>query len=111
MADTEGDGVSAAIARLKESRPPTTDTFTYLTIIDKSLSPGVLPTLLDILQDVELTRDIGWDLVEMLIRVPGSEECLGTIARLGNPREVILKVLEVLEKLKDEEDPSGKFIT
>ncbi|QPH12342.1 hypothetical protein C2857_004481 [Epichloe festucae Fl1] len=85
------------IQRLKESRPPATDKFTYLTIIDKSLSPEVLPTLQDILQDVELTADIGWDLVDMLISVPGSQGCLESIARLGSPREVILKVLQVME--------------
>lgn len=85
------------IQRLKESRPPASDKFTYLTIIDKSLSPEILPTLHEILEDVELANDIGWDLVEMLISVPGSEACLETIARLGNPREVILKVLQVME--------------
>ncbi|KAG6041536.1 hypothetical protein E4U41_003696 [Claviceps citrina] len=85
------------IQRLRESRPPATDKFTYLTIIDKSLSSDILPTLQEILQDVELTGDIGWDLVEMLISVRGSEGCLESIARLGNPREVILKVLQVME--------------
>ncbi|KYK61756.1 DUF1760-domain-containing protein [Drechmeria coniospora] len=83
--------------RLKESRPPATDRFTYLTIMEKSLSPEILPTLEEILEDVELTSDIGWDLVEMLIPLAGSENCLETIARLGNPREVILKVLQVMD--------------
>jgi hypothetical protein len=114
MADT-----AQAIERLKESRPPATDTFTYLTIIEKSLSPDILPALHEILQDAELTKDIGWDLVDMLISVPGSAECLETIAQLGNPREVILKVLEVLEKTmaqaEEDEDADGqaakKFIT
>ncbi|GJN80554.1 hypothetical protein PLIIFM63780_004081 [Purpureocillium lilacinum] len=92
MATTE-----EVVQRLKESRPPATDRFTYLTIIDKSLSPEVLPALQEILEDVELTSDIGWDLVEMLIDVPGSEPCLESIARLGNPREVILKVLQVMD--------------
>ena len=86
------------IRRLNESRPPATDTFTYLTIIEQYLAPDILPALLDILQDANLTKDIGWDLVEMLIDVPGSEACLEAVARLGNPREVILKVLEVLER-------------
>ncbi|KAI6779736.1 uncharacterized protein J7T54_005766 [Emericellopsis cladophorae] len=84
--------------RLHESRPPATDAFTYLTIIEKSLSPEILPVLQDILDDAELTNDIGWDLVDMLISVPGSAECLERIARLGNPREVILKTLEVMDK-------------
>jgi hypothetical protein len=86
------------VQRLRESRPPATDAFTYLTIIEKSLSAEILPALQDILDDTELTNDIGWDLVDMLISVPGSSECLERIARLGNPREVILKVLEVMDK-------------
>ncbi|SPO02820.1 uncharacterized protein DNG_05495 [Cephalotrichum gorgonifer] len=84
--------------RLQESRPPATDTFTYLTVIEQYMSPEILPALHDILQDAALTKDIGWDLVEMLIDVPGGEACLEAVARLGNPREVILKVLEVLER-------------
>ena len=87
-----------AVKRLQESKPPATDSFTYLTIIEQSLSPEVLPALHQVLQDERLTSDIGWDLVEMLVAVPGGEPCLETIARLGNPREVILKVLEVMEK-------------
>lgn len=86
------------VKRLQESRPPATDAATYLTIVEKSLTPEVLPALQEILEDVALTTEIGWDLVEMLINVPGSEECLESIARLGNPREVILKVLDVMEK-------------
>ncbi|KAM5345426.1 hypothetical protein ACJ41O_011288 [Fusarium nematophilum] len=108
--------VDEAIRRLKESRPPTTDAFTYLTIVETNLSPQVLPALQDILEDAELTNDIGWDLVEMLISIPGSEVCLKTIARLGNPREVIIKVLEVLDSNSESAeagDPSAsaKFIT
>jgi hypothetical protein len=86
------------VQRLHESRPPATDVATYLTIVEMSLSPEILPALQEILEDVSLASDIGWDLVEMLIPIPGSEECLESIARLGNPREVILKVLEVMEK-------------
>lgn len=92
------------IQRLKESRPPATDRFTYLTIIDKSMSPEILPALHEILEDVELTSDIGWDLVEMLVHVEGSGQCLESIARLGNPREVILKVLQVMETTTGEGD-------
>lgn len=104
------------VQRLKESRPPATDAFTYLTIIENSISPEVLPAFLDILQDAELTNDIGWDLVEMLISIPGSENCLETIARLGNPREVIIKVLEVLDSNSEtseagDESANAKFIT
>ncbi|KAK1242615.1 hypothetical protein MKX08_005427 [Trichoderma sp. CBMAI-0020] len=86
------------VQRLHESRPPATDVATYLTIVEMSLSPEILPALQEILEDVSLAGEIGWDLVEMLIPIPGSEECLESIARLGNPREVILKVLEVMEK-------------
>ncbi|PKS09961.1 hypothetical protein jhhlp_004584 [Lomentospora prolificans] len=86
------------VRRLQEAKPPATDSFTYLALLDQHMTSELLPELLDILQDAELTKLIGWDLVDMLIDVPGSEECLETVARLGNPREVILKVLEVLEK-------------
>ncbi|KAF5017964.1 hypothetical protein F66182_10073 [Fusarium sp. NRRL 66182] len=108
--------VDEAIQRLKEARPPATDTFTYLTVVETNLSPQVLPTLEDILEDAELTNDIGWDLVEMLISIPGSEGCLETIARLGNPREVIIKVLEVLDSNSESSEAgdasaSAKFIT
>ncbi|KAG5942916.1 hypothetical protein E4U59_000782 [Claviceps monticola] len=96
------------IQRLRDSRPPVTDKFTYLTIIDESISPDILPTLHDILQDVTLTSDIGWDLVEVLISVPGSEGCLESIARLGNPREVILKVLHVMEATSGAERDEGE---
>lgn len=95
MADT-----SKAIEALTESRPPATDRFTYLTIVEKVMSPEILPTLNDILQDAQLTQEIGWDLVDMLVPVQGCEQCLETVARLGNPRETIIKVLEVLEGLQ-----------
>lgn len=108
--------VEEAIKRLQESRPPATDAFTYLTIVETHLSPEALPALHEILEDAELTNDIGWDLVEMLISVPGSETCLETIARLGNPREVIIKVLEVLDSNSESAEAgdasaSAKFIT
>ncbi|KAF5615902.1 hypothetical protein F52700_13198 [Fusarium sp. NRRL 52700] len=108
--------VDEAIARLKESRPPATDALTYLTIVETNLTPEVLPTLEEILEDAELTRDIGWDLVEMLISVPGSQGCLETVARLGNPREVIIKVLEVLDSRAESSEAgdasaSASFIT
>jgi hypothetical protein len=101
------------VQRLLESRPPATDNFTYLTIVEKSLSPEILPDLQEILEDVELTREIGWDLVEMLIPVQGSAACLEAIARLGNPREVILKVLEVMEKTAahEEKDDANRHFT
>ncbi|KAK1535341.1 hypothetical protein CPAR01_08883 [Colletotrichum paranaense] len=105
----------SSLQALRESKPPATDTFTYLTIIGEVLSPEILPDLNEILQDTQLTQDIGWDLVEMLVPVQGSQQCLETIAQLGNPREVILKVLEVLEKTveeaTDEEDDPATTAT
>jgi hypothetical protein len=92
-----------AIEAIREARPPATDRFTYLTIIEANLCREVLPTLNEVLQDAELTQEIGWDLVNNLASLPGAEDCLETVARLGNPREVILKVLETLELLGEGE--------
>lgn len=94
------DAASKSIEALLEARPPATDRFTYLTLIEEHLSPDVLSTLHVVLQDAPLTQELGWDLVDMLVPLlPASEACLDDVARLGNPREVILKVLEVLERL------------
>ncbi|KAI5863335.1 DUF1760-domain-containing protein [Durotheca rogersii] len=89
------------------------DRFTYLTILQYHVtSPEVLPTLNEVLQDAELTQEIGWDLVQMLLDVEGSEACLETVARLGNPREVVIKVMEALAGLtvawQDEDDVDGE---
>lgn len=104
---------SDIIRTLTDSRPPATDRFTYLTIVEHLMAPDILPTLNDILQDARLTQDIGWDLVAMLVPVQGCEPCLETVARLGNPRETILKVLEVMEALQDDaaddDDPENGF--
>lgn len=108
MASTED-----IIQRLKESKPPATDVATYLTIVEMSLTAEALPSFEEILDDVELTSEIGWDLIETLIRLPGSEGCLDRVARLGNPREVILKVLEAMGRIssryedEDEEEDGG----
>ena len=77
------------------------DRFTYLTILQFHVkSPEILPTLNEVLErDAQLTQDIGWDLVQMLLAIHGSETCLETVARLGNPREVIIKVMEALHGL------------
>ncbi|KAL0254633.1 YAP1-binding protein 1 [Diplodia seriata] len=92
-------------------RPPAMDYLTYLTLIEHNLSPEVLPVLHRVLQDPELTSNIGWDLVQLLLPLlPASEDCLQDIARLGNPREVVLKVTEALRLIdfaaieQDEED-------
>lgn len=99
-----------AIEAIRDARPPETDRFTYLTIVEANLCPEVLPTLNEVLQDAELTQEIGWDLVFNLVNLPGSDSCLETVARLGNPREVILKVLETLELLGGDggEDEEGE---
>jgi hypothetical protein len=82
---------------LLEALPPATDYLSYLTIIEYNLNPENLPTLHQVLQDTKLTTNIGWDLVHLLAPlVPHSDECLQDIARLGNPREVILKATESL---------------
>ncbi|KAK5057917.1 YAP1-binding protein 1, partial [Cryomyces antarcticus] len=98
---------------LLKALPPATDYLTYLTIVEYNLTPERLPTLHDVLQDATLTTNIGWDLIHILVPLlPDSEQCLQDIARLGNPREVIIKVTESLrlidfnnvEEDVDEED-------
>ncbi|KAL9096843.1 MAG: hypothetical protein Q9165_000807 [Trypethelium subeluteriae] len=82
---------------LLEALPPATDYLTYLTVIEYNLTSENLPTLHEVLQDVTLTTNIGWDLIHLLVPLlPGSDKCLQDIARLGNPREVIIKVTESL---------------
>ncbi|KAF2718929.1 DUF1760-domain-containing protein [Polychaeton citri CBS 116435] len=82
---------------LIKALPPATDYLTYLTLVEYNLSKETLPVLHKVLQDESLTINIGWDLVHLLVSLlPESEECLQDIARLGNPREVILKVTESL---------------
>lgn len=89
MADEESPLIKAL--------PPESDYMTYLTIIEYNLSRQSLPTLHKVLQDETLTTNIGWDLVHLLAPyLPESGQCLDDIARLGNPREVILKVTEYL---------------
>src|SRR4029450_7599004 len=102
-----------AVEAIREARPPATDRFTYLTIVEANLCPEALPALHEVLQDAELTQEIGWDLVFNLVALPGSDACLETVARLGNPREVLLKVLETLELMAaegedDDDDEEGE---
>lgn len=82
---------------LIQALPPVSDYLTYLTIVEYNLTLENLPILHKVLQDEKLTINIGWDLVHLLVPLlPESEACLQDIARLGNPREVILKVIESL---------------
>ncbi|TID18379.1 DUF1760-domain-containing protein [Venturia nashicola] len=85
-------------------KPPVSDAMTYLTFVEHNLTTETLPQLLQVLQDQELNQSIGWDLVQPLVSlVPESEKCLLAIARLGNPREVVLKVSESLTLLELDE--------
>lgn len=99
---------------LLQTLPPVTDYLTYLTILEYNLTADELPTLHGILQDTTLTANIGWDLVHLLLPLlPASRDCLQDVARLGNPREVVLKVTELLQNLGrgseegEEEDEDG----
>ena len=88
---------------LLKALPPATDYLTYLTILEYNLTVDRLPTLHHLLQDTTLTTNIGWDLVHLLLPLlPASEPCLQDISRVGNPREVILKVTELLETISRE---------
>ncbi|KAL8748441.1 MAG: hypothetical protein Q9184_007304, partial [Pyrenodesmia sp. 2 TL-2023] len=85
---------------LLKALPPAVDYLSYLTILEYNLTAKQLPVLHDILQDTTLTTNIGWDLVHLLLPLlPESQVCLQDVARLGNPREVVLKVTELLEAL------------
>ncbi|KAL1849722.1 YAP1-binding protein 1 [Paecilomyces lecythidis] len=90
---------------LVQTLPPATDYLTYLTLLEYQLTPARLPLLHKLLQDETLTTNIGWDLVQLLLpMLPESQDCLQDVARLGNPREVILRVSDALMKLQPEED-------
>jgi len=85
---------------LMKALPPESDYLTYCTIVEYNLTAENLPILHKVLQDEKLTINIGWDLVHLLLPyLPESEQCLQDIARLGNPREVILKATESLRFL------------
>ncbi|KAI4222853.1 MAG: hypothetical protein LQ349_007549, partial [Xanthoria aureola] len=85
---------------LIKALPPAVDYLSYLTILEYNLTLEQLPLLHDILQDTTLTANIGWDLVHLLLPLlPQSQQCLHDVARLGNPREVVLKVTELLEAI------------
>ena len=90
--------------------PSNTDYITYLTILEYQLTPQNLSTLNRLLQDDDgtLAAEIGWDLLKLvlpMLRVEPDKarECLDIIARRGNPREVIIRVAEELERLGHDE--------
>lgn len=82
--------------------PPATDDMTYLALVDVNLKKHDLPLFNRILRDNrDLCSNIGWDLVLRLTPLlPESRECLQTIAKLGNPREVILKTSEAIRMIE-----------
>ncbi|KAF7862566.1 hypothetical protein EAF04_007439 [Stromatinia cepivora] len=103
------------VVDIKANAPPVGDHLTYLNFIKKILvedQPAadlrleLLSSLNDVLQDKVRANLIGWDIMPTLLRVPGSESCLITIARLANPREVIIGVVEAMSELdlEDVED-------
>ncbi|RAL59240.1 hypothetical protein DID88_006955 [Monilinia fructigena] len=77
--------------------------FIHEVFIDEQPTPKLRAELLaildDLLQNKGLANLMGWDLMPTLLNVPGSETCLITIARLANPREVIIGVVAELRKL------------
>lgn len=90
---------------LVQALPPATDYLTYLTLLEYQLTPKRLLLLHQLLQDEKLTTNIGWDLVNLLLpMLPASTDCLQDVARLGNPREVILRASEALMQLQPDED-------
>jgi hypothetical protein len=109
MADTQPPGISSDVADTEDplikALPPASDYMTYLTVLEYQLTSERLPTLHRLLQDEQLTTNIGWDLVQLLLpMLPASQECLRDVAHLGNPREVILRVSDALMKLDSAED-------
>lgn len=97
---------------LIKALPPATDYLTYLTLLEYQLTPARLTILHRLLQDETLTTNIGWDLVQILLpMLPQSQDCLHDVARLGNPREVILRVSDSLMKLEpsDDDESEGEF--
>jgi hypothetical protein len=89
---------------ITESVPPATDPLSWLVILEVNLTPDLLPALRDILsRNPELTSTVGWDLIPLLLPIPGSQDCQKLIGRYGNPRECVIKVCEQLRELNFEE--------
>ncbi|ETI20806.1 hypothetical protein G647_07148 [Cladophialophora carrionii CBS 160.54] len=91
--------------------PPATDYMTYLTLLEYQLTPQNLPTLNRLLSDDDgkLAEEIGWDLPKLILpmlneNTAEAARCLEIVARRGNPREVVVRVAEELEKLGDQAD-------
>ncbi|KAK5083976.1 YAP1-binding protein 1 [Lithohypha guttulata] len=111
---------SSAEDPLIAALPPRTDYITYLTILEYQLTPQNLPTLTSLLQedDGTLATEIGWDLLKLVLPIlriepDKAQKCLDVIARRGNPREVVVRVAEELERLGQDDsdieaDPSER---
>ena len=100
---------------LTASLPPETDYITYLTLLEYQLTASNLPTLTRLLteDDGTLAQEIGWDLLKLVLplttAVPHeARKCLEVVARRGNPREVVVRVAEELEKLGRDDGDSGE---
>ncbi|ESZ94271.1 hypothetical protein SBOR_5339 [Sclerotinia borealis F-4128] len=96
------------VADIKATAPPVGDHLTYLNFVKKILVEDqppadlrleLLSSLNDVLQDKVRANLIGWDIMPTLLQVPGAESCLITIARLANPREIIIGVVEAMSEL------------
>lgn len=105
MASITEDGGDPLIAAL----PPATDYLTYLTLLEYQLTPQNLPTLNRLLvqDDGKLVQEIGWDLINLVLPMlddapTEAKECLAAIARRGNPREVVVRIAEILERLDED---------
>ncbi|CAD6443801.1 bbc5077b-5562-4aab-81b7-f77386b11f37 [Sclerotinia trifoliorum] len=96
------------VADIKSIAPPAGDLFVYLdflrlVLITRKPTPDLRSQLLaalnDALKDVDVANAVGWEAMPLLLEVPGSDDCLITIARLANPREVIIGALQGLRQL------------
>jgi hypothetical protein len=94
---------------LVSALPPATDYMTYLTLLEYQLTPQNLGTLNRLLSedDGKLAEEIGWDLLRLILPMlednpQEATHCLELVARRGNPREVVVRVAEELEKLGDQ---------
>jgi len=101
---TESDPITTAL-------PPASDYITYLTILEYQLTPERLPVLTKHLaeDDGTLAKEIGWDLVKLILPFldaapKAGMQCLEVVSRRGNPREVIVRVAEALESLGADDD-------
>ncbi|TGO91188.1 hypothetical protein BPOR_0036g00180 [Botrytis porri] len=96
------------VVDIKSTAPPAGDPMAYLSflrlvLIERKPTPELRSQLLaalnDVLQDVDIANSVGWEATTILLEVPGSDDCLITIARLANPRELIISILAALKRL------------